>query len=54
VKRPDRLDREEIVYWARWCFDTCIFYGCDPATAGYVAGHFADALRRRAPDEEQA
>lgn len=35
-------------HWTRWCFETCLLYGCDPATAARVAAYFCDAIREDA------
>lgn len=32
--------------WARWCFDTCMLHGCDPALASRVTAIFSDAVAK--------
>jgi hypothetical protein len=32
--------------WARWCFETCLLFGCDPATSARVAALFTDAIEK--------
>jgi hypothetical protein len=34
--------------WTRWIFETCLMFGCDPATAARVAALFCDAIRKEA------